>query len=442
MNLTQHLNADPAAPRWLVALSGGMDSIVLLHSLASLVSQSSGLPPVSAIHVNHQLHPEADAWQAHCDRVCASLGVPLQHSVVSVDGAGEGIEAAARRARYAVFEDSLGEGDVLFMAHHQDDQVETLLLRLLRGAGLSGLGGMPERRPLGAGQLYRPFLGLPRSMLADYAAEQKLDWVDDPSNADSQFDRNYLRAQVIPAVAQRWPGYRQTISRAAANLAEAQALLTQLAPSPLTLRSRTGDPGLAARDLPADDPVRAVHNLRAWLQDQGVMAPEHRMLPEFLRQLHTGSAAPEAIIGTWGLRGYRGDVFLVSGSSPSERAVTLAPGEQVAFGNGHLSLEPVTGDGYRLAPEQRVEVHVRTGGERCQLAGREHRTVLKKYLQQEAIPPWHRDAVPLVYLGGVLIDIGGFALCEHPARGCDEGDAAVGLWRLRWRAVEGADFVE
>ena len=286
MNLTQHLNADPAAPRWLVALSGGMDSIVLLHSLASLVSQSSGLPPVSAIHVNHQLHPEADAWQAHCDRVCASLGVPLQHSVVSVDGAGEGIEAAARRARYAVFEDSLGEGDVLFMAHHQDDQVETLLLRLLRGAGLSGLGGMPERRPLGAGQLYRPFLGLPRSMLADYAAEQKLDWVDDPSNADSQFDRNYLRAQVIPAVAQRWPGYRQTISRAAANLAEAQALLTQLAPSPLTLRSRTGDPGLAARDLPADDPVRAVHNLRAWLQDQGVMAPEHRMLTEFLRQLH------------------------------------------------------------------------------------------------------------------------------------------------------------
>lgn len=238
------------APRWWLAYSGGLDSTVLLQLLARARAARPGFPPLVALHVNHGLHPDAPRWQHHCEARCRALGIDFDCEAVVVEPAGEGLEAAARRARHAVFESRLGAGDILFTAHHLDDQVETLFLRLLRGAGVDGLGAMAESRPLGAGRLVRPLLDVPRGVLADCARQWALDYIDDPSNEDTRLDRNYLRRRVLPLIAERWPGYRGTVGRAADHLRETAALLRSHRAAPVECRSALGDPGL---DLAALD---------------------------------------------------------------------------------------------------------------------------------------------------------------------------------------------
>src|SRR3990167_5323944 len=212
---------------WCVALSGGLDSTVLLHLLASL-AQREALPPLSAIHIHHGLQAAADVWPAHCRELCAALCVPLQVEYVQV-APGASLERAARDARYAAFAARLGAGELLLTAQHRDDQAETLLFRLLRGAGVQGLSAMPLSRALGAGQLVRPLLNCSRDELLAYAREHKLTWIEDPSNADERFSRNYLRRQVVPALLSRWPQAATTIAPSAAHLSEAAQLLDELA---------------------------------------------------------------------------------------------------------------------------------------------------------------------------------------------------------------------
>lgn len=188
---------------WCVAFSGGLDSTVLLHLLAQL-ARSEALPALSALHVHHGLQAAADGWPAHCQAVCRSLGIPLRVERVQV-AVGGSIEQAARDARYRAFQANLGEGQVLLTAQHLDDQAETLLFRLLRGAGLRGLAAMPVSRPLGGGRLCRPLLGVSRAELEAYAQTHRLDWVEDPSNQDPRFSRNYLRREIMPRLASHWP---------------------------------------------------------------------------------------------------------------------------------------------------------------------------------------------------------------------------------------------
>ncbi|MFV0276246.1 MAG: tRNA lysidine(34) synthetase TilS, partial [Parahaliea sp.] len=192
---------------------------MLLHLLLAARAHAPALPPLYALHVNHQLQPAADDWQRSCEQLCQRLALPLHCERVRVTPDGRGLEAAAREARHAVFARCLGEGEVLFTAHHQDDQVETFFLRLLRGAGLEGLSAMAATRPLGRGLLHRPLLGVPRARLQALARQGGLEVIDDPSNADTALDRNYLRAQVLPLLERRWPGYRATVSRAGEHLA-------------------------------------------------------------------------------------------------------------------------------------------------------------------------------------------------------------------------------
>ncbi|WP_312936393.1 tRNA lysidine(34) synthetase TilS, partial [Pseudomonas sp.] len=215
------------ARRWQVAFSGGLDSTVLLHLLHAY-AQRHGAPPLCAVHVQHGLQAVADTWPAHCQQVCEQWGVELRLVEVKVE-TGASLEQAARTARYQAFEALLEEGDVLFTGQHLDDQAETVLFRLLRGAGLRGLTGMPQVRPLGRGQLVRPLLGHCRAQLQDYATRHGLTWIEDPSNSDTRFARNYLRAEVVPALRQRWPQAQQSLVRSAAHLHEAQGLLDELA---------------------------------------------------------------------------------------------------------------------------------------------------------------------------------------------------------------------
>ncbi len=214
--LRQRLRDDLfAGGEWCVALSGGVDSTVLLHAMVRLAREFTG-NTIRVVHVNHHLHADADAWAIACQSLCDELAVPMTCYDVAVETDGDdGIEAAARRVRYGVLTGLLGRGERLLTAHHRDDQVETLLLRLLRGAGPHGLASIEPRRPCGKGWLIRPLLEVGRDALEVYAREQHLVWIEDPANIDTMFDRNFLRHRVLPILRERWPGLGETIPRAA-----------------------------------------------------------------------------------------------------------------------------------------------------------------------------------------------------------------------------------
>lgn len=225
--LLQALAPWRSAPAWHIAFSGGLDSTVLLHLLANLANTDT-LPPLGAVHVHHGLQTAADAWPAHCQSICDNLGVPLRVMRVQVQP-GASLERAARDARYQAFIEVTGAGQVLLTGQHRDDQAETLLFRLLRGAGVRGLSAMPAQRPLAAGYLVRPLLEVSRAELEAYAEEYQLEWIEDPSNADSRFSRNYLRHRVLPTLTERWPQAVSSLARTAEHLSEAQGLLGELA---------------------------------------------------------------------------------------------------------------------------------------------------------------------------------------------------------------------
>lgn len=383
-----------AAPRIFIGYSGGLDSTVLLHAAHRIF----GVRAV-ALHGNHGLHGDAGRWERHCRETCEALGVPLASTSLEVHAAGQGLEAAAREARFAWFREQLDSGDVLLLAHHQDDQAETLLLRLLRGAGPDGLGAMPRERSLGRGQLLRPFLDLPRACLVDYAQRHGLRWIDDPSNDDEQFDRNYLRRRVLPLIEDRWPAYRGGFARTAGLLREASALRDAAAPQ--ACRSITGDPGFACADLP-EAPAAAALAIRSWLRLQGLTMPGHAQLLEFLRQLREGRGASLAT-PVWTLERYRDHVYARARSAAvkiGER--DLMPGEALQLpGMGMVRLlstrEPgARGEEDTREPMGRLFLRPRRGGERVATAAGRHRSV-KTLLQELGVPPWWRDRLPLLF---------------------------------------------
>lgn len=433
------------APCWYLGFSGGLDSTVLLQLVERWRREHPGAPPLAAIHINHQLQPEADDWQRHCQQVGEDLQLPMICLAVDVGLQGEGLEAAARQARYAAFEAQLQAGDVLFLAHHLDDQVETFFLRLLRGSGLQGLAGIPVQRALGAGRLVRPLLQTPRTELEDYAARQDLHYVEDPSNSQTDADRNFLRLELLPLLGSRWPAYRHTVSRASDHLAGAAALLEQTLPCPVTVSSSMGDPGFALSELLTLPSGLAQASLRRWLQLAGLPAPDQVVLEEFWRQLQESSeqARPRLHCSAFTLERYRDAVYLLPrfqaarGKSPGQvLPISLAAGATCELPDGsRFSLQPVAageGPGLLLAGEDLPGVSLRLGGERCKPAGRGAGGALKKLLQAAAVPPWWRDQTPLLYLDGELLAVGDLWLCES-SRWRLRGDPGQTLWQPHWQ---------
>ena len=387
-------SALPAGGAFVVGLSGGMDSMVLLHALASIPeARQRGL---RAIHVHHGLHAEADSWQHHCEAACEALQVPLHCVRVQVArGSGEGLEAAARNARHAAFAQVLGEGEVLVLAHHRDDQAETFLLRALRGSGVDGLGAMREWRRFEPGWLWRPLLGHARARLLAYAQAHGLRWIEDPSNADTRLDRNFLRQRVLPLLRERWPQADAVLSRSAALCVDASDLLTTADIRDLALL-RTADPNVLSRTtltaLPAAQRARV---LRHWIAELGLPPlPAEGIARIEADLIHARDDADPrfawqgAEIRTWR------DLLHAGPLMPS-----LPPDWRREW-DGALEL-PLP-DGSRLALvgasgfDHPVRVHARAGGERLTLPGRDHSHALKHVLQDLGIPPWVRDRLPLL----------------------------------------------
>ncbi len=446
--LLDHAELDPelralaGARRWCVGFSGGVDSTVLLHLLQRWRLANPPAPTLCAIHVNHSMQDAADEWQVHCEWVCRLLRVPIDCRRVSVEPGSVGREAAAREARYRVFEGALHQGDVLFLGHHLDDQVETFFLRLLRGAGVHGLAAIPRQRPLGAGSLVRPLLEIPRDRLEAYAAHYGLRHVEDPSNRDTGLDRNFLRGRVLPLLAERWPGYRRTVARASEHMATTAHLLQEFLPAPATVHSVMGDPGIAVRELAQAD-AGAV-KLRGWLRGLGMKAPERSLLEEFLRQLReTGpDASPRLQCGAFTLQRFREAVFLLPPPGPARQSGTrpLEPGVVLDLdGVGRLGLEPAAADGIALQSSDTPVLAWREGGERCRPVGSARRRSLKNLLQEAGVPPWWRERVPLLYLGDELLAVGDLWLCDS-SRYRQRAGVGETLWRLSWERHIGPAF--
>lgn len=399
INLTPWLNART----WYIAFSGGLDSTVLLHLLADH-ARNHAAPALRAIHIHHGLQPAADAWPAHCQSVCDALAIPLQVIHVQVSP-GASLEQAARAARYAAFRQLLGPGDVLFTGQHRDDQAETLLFRLLRGAGLRGLAAMPGQRGLGQGSLARPLLGHSRQQLHDYAQAHQMAWIEDPSNADTRFARNYLRGEVFPHLQQRWPQASQNLARAAEHLGEALGLLDELAQGDLVL-AQEGAPlawpgldslGLAA--LAALSPARQRNALQYWLSRR-TRLPDSRHWAGWadLRDA-AADAQPVWRLADGQLLRSHGRIWWLSGDwlrLPGAGAAWPDPSEPLRLpGNGSVRL-------LGAAPATGLRIAYRQGGEVLDIPGRGRRE-LKRLLNELQVPHFLRPRLPLLYHGERLL---------------------------------------
>lgn len=417
--------------RVCVALSGGRDSVALLQALADRRAQ---LPlALSALHVHHGLSANADAWADFCADLCRRLGVPLQVARVTVAGtAGEGLEAAARRARYAAFAAGAGAAaDWLALAHHRDDQAETLLLNLLRGAGVDGLAAMPEERLLAPGarlRLVRPLLAVARQEIDDWLAGRGLTWVDDESNADSRLRRNFLRNDVLPRLAGVFPQPAAALARSAALLAESAALADELAAADAALVADGGT--LRLSGFNALPPARRANLLRRQLRAHGGRMPDARYLAEILRQLAAPGATPRLPVDGGELRVYRGQLHLHSAPPLPAPASLLWQGEpSLPWAGGVLRFEVGLGIGLarRRLQAAPVSIRPRRGGERLQPHPQRPRRPLKKWLQEGGIPLWQRECLPLVYCGDELVWAAGIGVAAGFAAVPDEA-GVLPIW--------------
>lgn len=406
----------PAHKGYWIAYSGGLDSHVLLHALVQVREQLGG--PLQAVHVHHGLSPNAEHWVEHCRAVCEALAVPLRIERVELDiDNGESLEAQAREARYRVFTELLGEGELLLTAHHQDDQVETMLLQLLRGGGPRGLAAMPLYRSLGRGWLARPLLEAPRRALRHYAERSWLNWEDDESNDELRFERNFLRHQVLPLLQRQWPALGKVMGRSAGHFAEAAQLLDELAEQD---RARAEAPEAGALALAALEGLgraRRKNLLRYWLRRQGLSMPDTRHLERILDEV-VGAREDAAPLVSWHggeVRRYHAALYAMAPLGPLPHQELAWQGERPLYlphGLGELHGEPRVGEGIKAALAGKLRVRFRRGGEQCRLCGREHHHSLKKLFQEQGIPPWRRDRTPLIAIDGQLAQIGNLCLCE------------------------------
>jgi tRNA(Ile)-lysidine synthase len=424
--------------RLALAMSGGCDSAALAAAAAALAPMSAGLE-LRALHVHHGITPAADQLAQAAVSAARARGIACTVLTVSLPAPPPGgVEAAARAQRYRALAAELKTNEYLLTAHQREDQAETVLLQLLRGAGIAGLSAMPEIARLGAGWHLRPLLGVSRASLRAYAETQSIEWHDDPMNADARYDRVYLREVVWPLIAARWPGAAQTLARASGHFQSAQRLLDERGREDLSQIARgIGLDGQRLAELPPD---RAANALRAFIAKSSLPMPPAARLHAILRSLsarpdrHPRVAWPgaelhrhEGILYAFApLPAWPGEEFSLTVDSP----VDLGP-------LGMISLTPATGAETRLAAEHHsLLVRPRRGGERLRLNPGAPRRAVKDWLRESGLPPWTRERLPFVWCGdrlaGILTPAGAWLDVEFRAAPGQAGH------QLRWHAYPSA----
>ena len=412
--------------RLVAGLSGGVDSVVMLDSLWRL-AKKRGIE-LAALHVNHQISPAAGRWAAFCRRLCRGHGIPLTVVRVTVPH-GDSLEAAARAARYRAF--AALPADFVALAHNLDDQAETVFLQLLRGSGVKGASAMPVMREERGDRreakmrltphashltlsILRPLLEIPRSEIEAYARRRELAWVEDASNAETDFDRNFLRHRVLPVIEQRYPSYRKTLLRASRNFAEAAQLLDELAVADARFTAQ----GLEIDAMQRLSATRIKNVLRCFMAMHEVTMPNAARLNECARQVLQARRGGRMVIDldSHELRRYARELRIVAKSgTPARDFARRWRGENrlcLPELGGTLILKKCRGDGISLAKltAQPVTVRLRQGGERFRPHLRRPRRSLKNLLQEAHVPPWQRDRLPLLFGGAALVFVPGIGI--------------------------------
>ncbi|MFA5960729.1 MAG: tRNA lysidine(34) synthetase TilS [Tatlockia sp.] len=391
--------------RLFVGFSGGLDSTVLLHSIAQHCNK------VIAVHIHHGLSPNAQAWQRHCQTICENWSIPFVSKQITLSTR-TNIEEEARNARYKAFAELLQAEDCLLLGHHLNDQAETLLLQLFRGAGLDGLSAMACQRTLGSAQVLRPLLSFSRSHLEDYARFHGLHWIEDESNQDKGFSRNFLRQEIIPALETRWPGLSANLVRTTRHCQEAQSNLDDLA---LIDCPSLGQPCtvLPLSALSFLNTSRSKNVLRYWLKCNQIKVPGAVFLDKLQQEviLARADGAPKLSLGEYAIRRYQQSLYLVK-----EAACNVPPTRWTHFpapltleGLGRIEARQST-DGLFLPENAVVEIRFRTGGETLLWHGQTKQ--LKKLFQEWQVLPWLRDQIPLLYLNNQLAAVVGYAIAD------------------------------
>ncbi|MBU2709765.1 tRNA lysidine(34) synthetase TilS [Zooshikella harenae] len=434
------------ASSFCVGLSGGLDSVVLLHLCKCLFLRGQ-LNNLRAIHINHGLSMNAEQWSSHCVSLGEQWSVPVSVFSVQIEGAGQGLEDAARAARYEIFADELQETECLLLAHHAQDQAETLLYRLFRGAGVEGLTAMPVSRSVGLGTLFRPLLQVNRQSIAQYAEQHGLEWVDDESNDLVDFDRNYLRHEVLPAVLQRWPKAISSLTKtvkhctAAADILHDVAMqdMQQVVQEPPFITGMNGFPIYLPAFLQLTE-ARQSNVIRYWLQALNWPKPSTMHLAQIIQQLNARpDASPQVCWGGVMVRRYKEWLFALPAQMndlPETEVLNITTTTQHNLsGNGLLMLSSINNNVPRIqvgSAFQSLHIIYREqwpAGKKFSVARRSGKKTLKRWLQEFNVVPWLRDRVPLVVNeDGHLIAAAGFwVVAEFAAQANESG------WKIDWQ---------
>jgi tRNA(Ile)-lysidine synthase len=412
---TQLLNSDwftrlNQFEKLVIGFSGGLDSTVLLHALASHPSLHAKL---LVVHINHGISSNALSWQQHCEQFCQNLRVNFISEAVQFDRDAN-IEEGARVARYAVFSALLTEKDCLVLGHHQDDQAETVLLQLLRGAGVDGLAAMAELGVLGKGVIARPCLNISRLQLEQYATSQQLSWIEDESNQDICYSRNYLRQKILPLFTDKWPGAVGNLARTALHCQQAKSNLDALALHDCPELSFASD-SLHITPLLQLDFARIVNVLRAWLKKRHIQAPStallHRMIDELI--FARIDAIPQVNWEEVVVRRYQQHLYLDKKNTtrlPNYSVWEEFPSPLIFGVDGFCVTAEPAQQGLVVPPKAEIAIRFRQGGETFLMHGQTKQ--LKKLFQEWQIPPWQRERTPLLYINDELAAVVNYAISD------------------------------
>ncbi len=402
--------------KYIVAFSGGMDSTVLLHVMHKLKL------PMHVIYVNHHLQKDSNQWEQHCIEICKDWNIPISIAHAKLDkGIKKNIEESARNARYKLLFEFVKEQHCLVTAHHRNDLAETLLLQLLRGSGPAGLAAMAQEYDAAAGKHIRPLLAYTRAQLLEYAQANHLTWIEDASNDCLDFNRNYIRKEIMPNLLERWPGVLQTFSRVTELQAEAIECLSALAKLDLQKAKTEHTQILLVSPLRELNLVRLKNALRAWIQEHNIRVPSSRRMEQICTDIIYKDDMDSSPVQTWvegEVRRYRDRLYIMTPLTEHDATQTYQwnLNEPLYIESLNRTLQPsdLKRNGVKLPQDvQELTVRFRIGGERLKPFGQKHHRSLKNLFQEAKIPPWERDRIPLLFYKDQLISVLGYWNVEN-----------------------------